>query len=130
MLAVQEKARMTRKKILVVSGELLLAKAIDICLTNRGYDVKALCSGADAIKYLIQGKPNSIVLDMRLPDCDGWFVARLLGKLEWQEKVPLILMSVQEPDRRKAAGIKHYAFIEKPFDIGQIVEAVEKSLSA
>ena len=117
------------KKIVVVDDDSLLSKTIDICLSKRGHDVRVCYSGVDAVKYLFEEKPDSVVLDIRLPDCDGWFIARLLEKLEGLEKVPVIVISVVDPDRREVAEIKPYAYIRKPFDMGQLVQTVEKSLS-
>lgn len=120
---------MGRKKIVIVDDDTLLSKTIDICLSKRGHDVRVFYSGVDAVRYLFEEKPDSIVLDIRLPDCDGWFIARLLEKLEWMEKVPVIVISVLEPDRRAVAEVKPYACIQKPFDMGQLVQTVERSLS-
>ena len=120
---------MGRKKVVIVDDDTLLSKTIDICLSKRGHDVKVFYSGVDAVRYLFEEKPDSIVLDIRLPDCDGWFIARLLEKLEWSERVPIIVTSVLEPDRRKIAEVKPYAYIQKPFDMGQLVQTVERSLS-
>ena len=120
---------MGRKKIVVVDDDSLLSKTIDLCLSKRGHDVKVFYSGADIVTYLFGEKPDLIVLDIRLPDCDGWFISKLLEKLEWTEKVPVIVISVLEPDREKLAEAKPYAYIQKPFDMGQLVQAVEASLS-
>lgn len=120
---------MGRKKVVIVDDDTLLSKTIDICLSKRGHDVRVFYSGVDAVRYLFEEKPDSIVLDIRLPDCDGWFIARLLEKLEWMEKVPVIVISVLEPDRRAVAEVKPYACIQKPFDMGQLVQTVERSLS-
>ena len=117
------------KKILVVEDDPLVSKTIQIYLNKRGHEVRVSYSGVEAVKHLFEEKPDSIVLDIRLPDCDGWFIARLLGKLEWSEKVPIIVISVLEPDRGAVTEVKPYAYIQKPFDMGQLVQAVEKSLS-
>jgi len=118
-----------RKKVVIVDDDTLLSKTIDICLSKRGHDVRVFYSGVDAVRYLFEEKPDSIVLDIRLPDCDGWFIARLLEKLEWSERVPIIVTSVLEPDRREVAEVKPYAYIQKPFDMGQLMQTVERSLS-
>ena len=120
---------MRRKKIIVVDDDALLSKTIDICLSKRGHDVKVFYSGADAVSCLFEEKPDLLVLDIGLPDCDGWFLAKLLKRLEWAEKVPFIVISVLEPDRGKVAEVKPYAYIQKPFDMGQLVQTVERSLS-
>ncbi len=123
---------MTRKKIVVVDDNFLLSKTLDICLSKKGHDVKVFCTGADAVKYFFdeksEEKPDSVVLDIKLPDCDGWFVARLLGKIDWGKDVPLIMTSVLEPDSGKMADIKPYAYVQKPFDMGHLLKTIETSL--
>jgi DNA-binding response OmpR family regulator len=121
---------MGRKRILIVDDDSLLAKTIDMCLSKKGYDVKVFYKGADAVKYLFEEKPDLILLDIRLPDCDGWFLAKLLEKLELAERVPLVVISVLEPDRGKVAEAKPYAYIQKPFDMAQLMQVVERGLVA
>lgn len=120
---------MQRKKILIVDDNPLLSKALDICLSNKGHDVKVSYNGVDAVSQLIREIPDSIVLDVRLPDCEGWFIATLLGKFGWAKTVPLIMMSVLEPDTRKIAEIKPYAYVQKPFDMGKLIQTIERSLN-
>ena len=117
------------KKIMVVDDDALLSKTIDICLSKKGHEVKVFHNGVDAVKHLFDEKPDLFVLDTKLPDCTGWFITRLLKKLEWTEKVPVIVISVLEPDRGKVSESQPYAYIQKPFDMGQLAHTVEKSLS-
>lgn len=117
-----------KKKIMIVDDDYLLLKTMDICLSKRGHEVKVFDRGADAVKHLFEERPDLLVLDIRLPDCDGWFIAELLGKLQRLEQVPIIVISVLEPDRRKVAKIKPYAYIQKPFDMGRLVQTVERGL--
>ena len=116
------------KKILVIDDDTLISKMIDLCLTKRGHSVSVSCSGVDAVKYLVEETPDSVVLDIRLPDCEGWFIAALLDELRGAGKVPVIVTSVLEPDRRKVAQFQPYAYIQKPFDMGRLVQTVESSL--
>ena len=81
------------------------------------------------LSICFEEKPDSIVMDIKLPDCDGWFIARLLGKLEWAKNVPLIVTSVLDPEGGKVAEVKPYAYIQKPFDMGLLLQTVERSLS-
>ena len=61
-----------KKKIAIIDDDPLISKLIDMCLRNRGHDVTVLSSGIDAVKYLFEEKPDTILLDIVLPDCDGW----------------------------------------------------------
>src|SRR4030042_2495572 len=111
-----------QKKIMIVDDDSLTAKTMCICLTKKGHEVKVFHNGVDAVKYLfeVDERPDSIVLDLRLPDCDGWFIAKVLEKLDGGKEVPFIVASVLEPDGRKVAEAKPYAYLRKPFDIGQL----------
>ncbi len=116
------------KKILIVDDDHLLTRTIDLGLRNRGYEVKVIYSAAAAVKSLIHEKPDLIVLDIRLPDCDGWFIPELLRELEMAQGVAVIVMSVLDPDREMIKLNKPYAFIQKPFDMGEFIHLVERSL--
>ena len=117
-----------KKKIVIVEDDPLLAQTINLCLSKKGHDVSVFYSGADAVKHLLNEKADSMVIDIRLPDCDGWFIAKLTEKFELTKKVPLIMMSVLEPDRQKVSEFKPYAYVQKPFDMGQLMQTVEASL--
>jgi DNA-binding response OmpR family regulator len=117
------------KKIIIVDDDHLLTRTIDMGLRNRGYEVKVLYSAAAAVKSLIHDKPDLIVLDIRLPDCDGWFIPELMRELEMAQGVAVIVMSVLDPDRNMITLNKPYAFIQKPFDMGEFIHLVEKSLA-
>ena len=118
------------KKILIVDDDRLVAKTIDMCLSKRGYQVKVLHNGAAAVKYLFEEKPDLMILDIRLPDCDGWFIMELLENLEAAQKVQVIVISALEPDRHKVSEAKPYAYLQKPFDMGQLMQIAERSLRA
>ena len=117
------------KKILIVDDDHLLTRTIDLGLRNRGYEVKVIYSAAAAVKSLIHERPDLIVLDIRLPDCDGWFIPELLRELEMVQGVAVIVMSVLDPDREMIKLNKPYAFIQKPFDMGEFLHLVERSLA-
>jgi DNA-binding response OmpR family regulator len=119
---------MARKRILLVDDNRLLAKAITASLTEKGYEVNVSCNGADAVTYLFEEKPDLVLLDIKLPDCDGWFLARILNKLGFTEELPLIVISALEPDRAKVAEVRPYAYIQKPFDMGELTKVVERGL--
>lgn len=120
---------MRRKKIIIVDDDTLLSKTMNIYLSKRGYDVSVFYNGTDVIRCFFEEKPDLLVLDIRLPDCDGWSLAKILERSERAAKVPLIIISTLEPDRGKIAEVKPYAYIQKPFDMEQLMQTVERSLN-
>lgn len=117
-----------KQKILLIENDQLLSKAIYICLNKKGYEVEAFQDGEQAVKRLLQIKPDSIVIDLEKPGCDVWFIAELLEKFGWAKRVPLILLSGLETEIGKATEIRHWAHIQKPFDMGELVQTIERSL--
>lgn len=130
MTQVMQSIAMNKKKIAVIEDDPLISKLIDMCLRNRGHEVKVLNSGIDAVKYLFEERPDTILLDIVLPDCDGWFIAKLTKTMEWTSSVPLIIMSVLEPEITSINTIQPHAYIQKPFAIEQLLQTVELSLTA
>lgn len=120
---------MGKKKITIADDDVLLARMIEICLSQRGHQVKTVVTGLDAVKSFFQDKPDLLVLDIGLPDCSGWFLARLLARLETGSKLPIILMSTLDPDRGQLAEARPFAYIQKPFDIGQLIDIIENELN-
>ncbi len=119
---------MARKRVVVVDDDALLTKTIQLCLTRKGHEVRTFHEGVDAIKCLFECRPDAIIMDLRLPDCDGWFLARAVEKFHAQDRIPLILISVLDPDRRKLSQARPYAYIQKPFDMGELMNVVDRSL--
>jgi len=114
--------------VLLVENDQLLSKAICVCLIKKGYEVEALKDGEQAAKHLLQAKPDSIVVDLERLGCDVGSITELLEKLGWTKRVPLILLSGLETKAGKVTEIKHWAHIQKPFDMGELVQTVEGSL--
>ena len=119
---------MAKVKILVVENDQLLSKAICLCLIKKGYEAEALWEGEQLAKYLLQVKPDSIVVDLERLGCDVVFLGGLLEKLGLTKRVPLILLSGLETKAGKVTEIKHWAHIQKPFDMGELVQTIERSL--
>jgi len=113
---------------LIVDDDILLAHTMSLCLSQRGHIVTIASSGIEAVKQLFKEQPDLLVADIGLPDCDGWFIGGLVRKLGWADRVPVIMMSVLDPDREKITQNRPYAYIQKPFDMGHLIQTVEKTL--
>ena len=113
------------KKIMIVDDNVLLSEAMSMCLRWRGHSVRVCRSGADAYLYISAEQPDLLVLDPGLPDGDGWQLINLLAERELTEIVPIIVVSIQDPDRKSLAKVKPYAYIQKPFDMGQLMQTIE-----
>ena len=113
------------KKIVIVDDNVLLSEAMSMCLRWRGHSVQVCRSRADAYLYISAEQPDLLVLDPGLPDGDGWQLVNLLAERELTEMMPIIVVSIQDPDRKSLAKVKPYAYIQKPFDMGQLMQTIE-----
>lgn len=115
-------------KIMIVDDDILLLKTLHACFTKYGYSVKTFTSGIDAVKSLFEEKPDILILDILLNDCDGWFVAKVLRKLYEQNCVKLIIISVLDEDYLRMRELRPEAYIKKPFDMGNLFRVIERCL--
>ncbi len=117
-----------KQKILLVEKDRLLSKAIHICLSKRGYDVEVLRDMERATEYLARVRPAAVVLDLEGGDSEALLLAARLQKGGWAKNVPLILLSGSGAETSQVTDIGHCAHIEKPFDMGELVETIERSV--
>jgi DNA-binding response OmpR family regulator len=119
-------------RVLVVEDFEDLRKLVAFYLSARGYQVLEAANGRTAIKTAINGKPNFILLDLRLPDVNGLEVARELRKSPQTEHIPIVGWSADfrsNPQREtlRRAGIVDY--LQKPIKLKDLDAIIERFLS-
>ncbi len=116
----------TRKKVLVVDDERSITQMMAMMLQTRGYDVEVAASGAEAIeKAALQ--PDVILLDLILPDFQGFEVCRRLREAEVTRRIPIIMISVKYLFEDKIEGLYLGAddYLTKPFDHEELFARME-----
>ena len=118
--------------VLVVEDFEDLRKLVAFYLTARGYQILEAVNGRSAIKTAINGKPNFILLDLRLPDVNGLEVARELRKSPQTERVPIVGWSADfrsnpQLEALRRAGIVDY--LQKPIKLKDLDAIIERFLS-
>jgi two-component system, chemotaxis family, chemotaxis protein CheY len=121
-----EKRSRVAAPILVVDDDEGILDVVLMTLEFQGYTTKAARDGAEALEIVEQERPGLVLLDMRMPVMDGWGFARALA--ERGIDVPVIVMTAAQDARRWAEEIGADAYVEKPFDIGKLVETVDRVL--
>ncbi|MCD6384802.1 response regulator [Candidatus Sumerlaeota bacterium] len=103
---------------------------IKTTLTNEGYDVITATNGMDGLALAEEERPDLIILDLLMPEMDGFEVLEQLKANEVTGEIPVIVVSaVSEKDKVKAAltrGIDYY--IIKPFDYNDLLSKVHLAL--
>jgi DNA-binding NtrC family response regulator len=119
----EKKGRVTGP-ILVVDDDEGILDVVVMTLEFQGFETRAARHGAEALAIVQQEMPSAILLDMRMPVMDGWAFARALQDRDIH--VPIIVMTAAQDARRWAGEIGADAYMEKPFDLGRMVEIVER----
>jgi len=120
-----------KKKILIVEDEPSLLKLESILLTLKGYDVKGVGDGQAALDAVATMKPDLLLLDIMLPEVNGFEICRQLKANEATCNIPVVMLtakkSKEDIDRGKQVGADDY--ITKPFKSENVVTTIQRLLS-
>ncbi|MCK4947885.1 MAG: response regulator [Candidatus Aureabacteria bacterium] len=116
------------KKILVIDDEPQIVKALKIRLESSGYEVVHAYDGKEGLKKLEEEHPDLIILDVMMPNMDGYTFAREVKFNPDTEHIPIIILTVKEKmkDLFELEGINDY--ILKPFEHQDLLNRIEKLL--
>ncbi len=112
----------TKSKILVVEDDQDLAEMLNSYLRVQGYEVVIANWGEDGIQAALTARPDLLILDIRLPDIDGFEVARRLRADRKTSHIPIIFLTEKRERSDKLAGLELGAddYITKPFDVQEM----------
>ncbi|GAB4475738.1 MAG: hypothetical protein Kow00124_17050 [Anaerolineae bacterium] len=113
---------MQNRHILIVEDDLGLAEMLEAFLSMQGFHVLATPSGKQAVDLVAGVQPVLILLDIRLPDIDGFEVYRMLGERHATRYIPVIFLTEMSDrvDRLTGLGLGASDYITKPFDIYEL----------
>ncbi len=115
------------KKILIAEDEKPMARALELKLNHSGFDAKAVFDGTEAIAALEKEKFDLIILDLIMPEMDGFGV--LLELKKRKIKTPVIVISSlsqqEDIDRVKELGVKDY-FVKSSIPIAKFVSHIKR----
>ena len=102
------------ERILVVDDEKAIADLVGIYLTKEGFDVQIAYSGADAAKAILEQEFDLALLDVMLPDIDGF---ELLRTIRSSHTYPVIMLTARDAQQDKIGGLSLGAddYVVKPF---------------
>jgi two-component system response regulator VicR len=118
----------TAKTILCIEDEQEMIDLIRLVLARRGYDVRGATSGEEGLKMIRTDPPGLVLLDLMMPDMDGWEVYRQMKAEEVSRNIPVIVVTAKSQSIDKVMGL-HVAkvddYISKPFSPQELMKSVE-----
>jgi DNA-binding response OmpR family regulator len=115
------------KKILLVDDEPRMLDLISLYLSPKGYYCIKKNSALDAIQYLETNRIDLILLDIMMPEMDGWEACKIIRK-QWDYPVIMLTARTEKPDVVKGLGVGADDYISKPFDGEELVARIEAVL--
>lgn len=118
------------QQILVVEDEPSLRDLLQRLLTARGYHVHAAADGSSALQLAATSPPDLVLLDLVLPDLDGFAVCRALRAHPRLHEVPVIMLTALHETPSKVAGLDIGAddYMTKPFDVRELAARIRARL--
>lgn len=120
------------KKIVYVEDDPEMIDLVELILNRHGYTVTGAHGGRQGIDVVHQVNPDLILLDLMMPDLDGWDVYQQLKADEATKSIPVIVITAKAQSIDKVLGL-HIAkvddYISKPFRPQELLDSVDKVIN-
>ncbi len=117
------------KKVVYIEDEPEMIDLVRLILSRKGYEVIGANGGREGLDAIRQKLPDLVLLDLMMPDMDGWDVYQQMKSVEATRDIPVIVITAKAQSIDKVLGL-HIAkvddYISKPFSPQELVESVEK----
>jgi PleD family two-component response regulator len=119
-----------KSKILIIEDDLDVAEMLNAYFRVQGYEVFTVNWGEDGVRSCLTIQPDLVILDIRLPDIDGYEVARRLRGDRRTAEVPIIFLTEKRDRSDRLQGLELGAddYITKPFDVQELRLRVRNAL--
>lgn len=121
---------MSDKEILVVDDDLAILDMITELLGYEGYQVVTSSSGGEALLRAKSAPPALILLDLMMPEMNGWQVVAALRSAPQTSTIPVVLVSARRDLSATAEHLGVQYFLEKPFDLDDLLRVIQQYISA
>ena len=122
-----------KRRVLYIEDEPEMIELIRLILARRGFEVTGAVGGQEGLDTVRRILPDLVLLDLMMPDIDGWDVYQQMKADPATQKIPVIVVTAKAQSIDKVLGL-HIAkvddYISKPFSPSELVESVEKVLSS
>jgi two-component system, cell cycle response regulator DivK len=119
---------MSKGRILIVEDNMDTYELVRFILEKNGYDTFLAMNGRDGVNAASKQMPDLIIMDLSMPEMDGWTATRLIKGNAQTASIPLIALTahVLPGDRQRAIAAGCDDYIPKPMDLLELVQTVEE----
>jgi DNA-binding response OmpR family regulator len=120
-----------QKKVVCIEDDAAMIDLVKLILKNRGYDVVGATRGPDGLELIATEKPDLVLLDLMMPDMDGWDVYQRMKADDYMKTIPVIVVTAKAQQIDKVLGLniaKVQDYITKPFSPADLVKSINRVL--
>lgn len=120
------------KKIVYIEDDLEMTYLIKMILERKGYEIISTNDGMQGFEVIERVKPDLVLLDLMMPNIDGWDIYHQLKSNENTNQIPVIVISAKAQPIDKVLGMqiaKVNNYISKPFKPQELLESIESILN-
>jgi CheY-like chemotaxis protein len=131
MLLTTMKATMMPKRVLCVEDEPDMIDLIRLIMTRKGYEFLSARGGRDGLRLAQTEQPSIILLDIMMPDMDGWTVYAHLKADPATARIPVIIVTARAKTDERLMALREQKvddYITKPFGPSQLLESIARVL--
>jgi DNA-binding response OmpR family regulator len=121
----------SQARILSIEDDPEMSSLIQLIFERTGHRVIGVRRGELGLEFLKSLKPDVLLLDLMLPDIDGWELYRQMKADSELSKVPVIIVSARNEKRDAAKGhrvVGNDRFVQKPFEVKELIQVVREAL--
>jgi len=118
---------MGKERILVVEDNMDTYELVHFILERNGFETFLAVNGREGVNAALKQKPDLIIMDMSMPEMDGWTATDLIKKDAQTSSIPLIALTAHAlpGDRQRAMDIGCDEYVTKPMDLDDLVETIK-----
>ncbi len=123
---------MGKPKVLIIDDEPLLVKSTCMALRISGLDARGAPDGLSGLKEAETWKPDIVLLDVMMPEMDGWQVLEQLQETPSLRNTPVVMFTAREYANGKQLARSHGAvdYVPKPFEPVSLIEVIRRYVSS
>lgn len=124
-MAVENEAK--KPSVLLVDDEEDVLMLLQLVFEANGFDARTAAHGKAAVASAYEDPPDAIILDVMMPEMDGWQVLKILKGDEKTRHIPVVMLSARSERRDKMIGLQEGAegYIAKPFSTAEVIREVQ-----
>ncbi len=124
---------MAKKRVLCIEDHPEMIDLVRLILERRGYIVDGAVGGREGLEAIERRQPDLILLDLMMPDMDGWEVFRQVKAREGWKDLPIVVITAKAQEIDKVLGLQIAGvddYITKPFAPSELIRSVERFLGS